>query len=123
MGRLRKICRMLGFKDDDPALAKGSTKEIWTGADMMKYLIMPRFESIAAAKPAKRSTCFLKSVDWSRIRVRSFRRTGIHRLRVTKAAPAIVDFFGRWKVNGRSPMQPRYDQLAIEECVAASKEM
>ena len=49
---------------------------------MMKHLIVPTLELIRDAYPPMRSTFYLKSVDWSRICARSFRRTGINCLRV-----------------------------------------
>ena len=124
MRRLRTINARLGVADDGPAFARGSDcKTAWTGADMMKHLIVPLLESIRDADPPMRSTSYLKSVDWSRIRTRSFRRTGIHRLRVAGVKPEIVDYFGRWKNRGVSPMQARYDRLAIEESVEASSRL
>ena len=90
---------------------------------MMTYLIIPQLEAIAAANPQMPSTSYLRSVNWTRIRARSLRRTGIHRLRILGTKAEIIDYFGRWKVQGKSPMQPRYDRLAIRESVLASAAM
>ena len=123
MGRLRRVSKSLGFKKTDYALSKGKSKKLWSGASIMTYLIVPQLEAIAAASPQMPSTSYLRSVDWTRIRARSLRRTGIHRLRILGTKTEIIDYFGRWKVHGKSPMQPRYDRLAIRESVMASAAM
>ena len=125
MRRLSMVNARLGVAQKGPAFAKGpDCKTVWTGAGMMKHLIFPALEQIRDdAVPPMRSTFYLKSVDWSRIRARSFRRTGIHRLRVAGVKPHIVDYFGRWKNRWVAPMQVRHDMLAIEESVEVSSRL
>ena len=77
MRRLHAVNVRLGVAESQPAFTKGSNLgEAWTGASMMKSLIVPQLEAIRDAAPPMPSTSYLKSVDWSRIRARSFRRTG-----------------------------------------------
>ena len=65
------------------------------------------------------STNYLKSVDWTNLQLRSFRRAGIHRMRRLKIDKDVINYFGRWKAGKEEAMQVRYDKLAISESVAA----
>ena len=89
----------------------------------MQKALIPRMEAISRMSPPMPSTNYLKSVDWTRIQLRSFRRAGIHRLRILKTNKAVINYFGRWKADKKEAMQMRYDRLAIQESVDATAAM
>ena len=119
MRRLHRLNVALGFSPDEPAFADPATKKVLTGADLMKDTLLPWMRAIAAQSPPMPSTNYLKSVDWTILQLRSFRRTGIHRMRLLKVDKDVINYFGRWKAGKREAMQVRYDKLAISESVAA----
>ena len=122
LSRLLRTNTALGMGPTDPAFAK-PTEDRWIGADMMNQHLRPLMQSIAALEQPMASTSYLQSVDWTRIQVRSFRRSGIHRLRSTGVKRGIVNYFGRWKADTKDAMLVRYDQLAIGESITASAKM
>ena len=123
MRRLHKLNTDLNMGPGDPAFAVLLTKKVLVGADLMKYSIVPMMKEIANMSPPMPSTAYLKSVDWTRVQLRSFRRAGIHRLRQLEVNDKIINYFGRWKADKREAMQVRYDRLAISESVGASARM
>ena len=89
----------------------------------MKNALIPRMLAIAKMSPPMPSTSYLKSVDWTRVQLRSFRRAGIHRLRILKTNKDVINYFGRWKANKKEAMQMRYDRMAIQESVNVTAAM
>ena len=118
MRRLHRLNIVLGFSPNVPAFADPVTK-VLAGADLMKDTLLPWMRAIAAQSPPMPSTNYLKSVDWTNVQLRSFRRAGIHRMRLLKVDKNVINYFGRWKAGKREAMQVRYDKLAISESVAA----
>ena len=123
MRRLQKLNTDLNMGPGDPAFAVLLTKKVLVGADLMKYSIVPMMKEIANMSPPMPSTAYLKSVDWTRVQLRSFRRAGIHRLRQLEVNDKIINYFGRWKADKRETMQVRYGRLAISESAGASARM
>ena len=69
------------------------------------------------------SATHLKSVDWTRIHLRSFRRAGINRLRILATNKYEINYFGRWATDKKGKMQMRCDRTAIKESVNANAAM
>ena len=89
----------------------------------MHTALIPRMRVIAGMSPPMPSTNYLKSVDWTHIQLRSFRRAGIHRLRILKTDKDVINYFGRWKADKKEAMQMRYDRMAIQERANATAAM
>ena len=123
MKRLRRLNRLLGYAPQDPAFGHPQTKQVMSRADLMQKALIPRMEAISRMSPPMPSTNYLKSVDWTRVQLRSFRRAGIHRLRILKTNKDVVNYFGRWKADKKEAMQMRYDRLAIQESADATAAM
>ena len=121
--RLRRLNRLLVYRPQDPAFGHPQTKQPMSGADLMNTALIPRMRAIAGMSPPMPSTNYLKSVDWTHIQLRSFRRAGIHRLRILKTDKDVINYFGRWKADKKEAMQMRYDRMAIQESVNATAAM
>ena len=89
----------------------------------MHKALIRRKEAIFKMSPPMPSTNYLKSVDWTRVQLRSFRRAGIHRLRILKTNKDVINYFGRWKADKKEAMQMRDDRMAIQENVEATAAM
>ena len=104
--RLARANAAVGMRPTDPAFSKPAGGQ-WVGADMMTQHLRPMMKKIAAMEQPMASTSYLQSVDWTRIQVRSFRRSGIHRLRTKGVKREIVNYFGRWKADNKDAMLVR----------------
>ena len=89
----------------------------------MNTALIPRMRAIAGMSPPMPSTSYLKSVDWTRIQLRSFGRAGINRLRILTTNKDVINYFDRWKTDKKEEMQMRCDRTAIKESVNATAAM